>query len=110
MARQSKSTPTNVSVPQVSGTTEVLPDPEGLVNAISRIGYSTSEALADLIDNSIDAKAQKVAIRVLRSGGELTSMAVADDGDGIEPRRIDAAMGFGVRSKKGDRTLGKYGM
>ena len=39
------------------GATRNEPDAEGLVTAISRMGYSIEEALADIIDNSIDARA-----------------------------------------------------
>ena len=43
-------------------TKENLPDPTGVLRGFKAIGYSIEEALSDLIDNSIDAKAKNVVI------------------------------------------------
>jgi hypothetical protein len=92
------------------GSTTILPDPEGLLEALSRIGYSTAEAIGDLVDNSIDAKASRILIRVLRRDARLTSIVIADDGHGMSDSHMEQAMGFGVRTKKTAKSLGKYGM
>jgi Histidine kinase-, DNA gyrase B-, and HSP90-like ATPase len=93
-----------------SGSTTIFPDPEGLLEALSRIGYSTPEAIGDIVDNSIDAKASRILIRVLRRESRLTSIAIVDDGAGMTEARMEQAMGFGVRTGKGAKSLGKYGM
>jgi hypothetical protein len=102
-------TPFRVDLP-TSGSTTILPDPEGLLEALSRIGYSTPEAIGDTVDNSIDAKASRILIRVLRQESKLTSIAIIDDGLGMNEARMEQAMGFGVRTGKGAKSLGKYGM
>jgi hypothetical protein len=93
-----------------TGTTVIPPDPEGLLEAMSRIGYSTPEAIGDLVDNSIDADAGRILVRVLRRDSKLVSIVIVDDGDGMSDKRMDEAMGFGVRTGKPPTSLGKYGM
>ncbi len=92
------------------GSATILPDPEGLLEALSRIGYSTAEAIGDLVDNSIDARASRILVRVLRRESRLTSIVIADDGRGMSESHMERAMGFGVRTQKTARSLGKYGM
>jgi len=94
----------------VEGTSVVLPDAEGVLTALSRIGYSLETALADLVDNSIDAKAGNVLIRFFRTRQRLISLAVIDDGEGMTEHRLEEAMGFGRSAGRGDEDLGKYGM
>jgi hypothetical protein len=98
------------SVLPVEGTSVILPDAEGVLTAVARIGYELEVALADLVDNSIDARAQAILIRFFRMNDRLTSLAVVDDGQGMTERRLDQAMGFGTRTGKGFEDLGKYGM
>ena len=96
--------------PEVTARTTLEPDPQGMFQAISRIGYQIQESLADLIDNSIDAGATKVLVRFFRDGDRLTDLAVVDNGDGMSPTGLQEAMRFGSKNKKGSGELGKYGM
>jgi hypothetical protein len=96
--------------PKVVGRATVEPDAAGILQAISRIGYQLQDALADLIDNSIDAETSKVLIRFFRDGDRLTDLAVVDDGHGMSENELAEAMRFGSRTKKGANELGKYGM
>jgi len=92
------------------GTRQILPDAEGVFDAISRIGYEFEHAVADLIDNAIDAKAPNVLVRFIHDGRSVQSVLVIDDGQGMTGPELDAAMAFGARTGKGDDSLGKYGM
>lgn len=96
--------------PGVTGRTTLEPDPQGMFQAISRIGYQIQESLADLIDNSIDAKATRVLVRFFRDGDRLTDLAVVDNGNGMNAAELKEAMRFGSKNKKGTGELGKYGM
>ena len=87
--------------PKVVSRATVEPDAGGVLQAISRIGYRIQEALADLIDNSIDAEAGKVLVRFFRDGERLTNLAVVDDGRGMSEKELEEAMRFGSRTKKG---------
>jgi len=92
------------------GTRQILPDAEGVFDAISRIGYEFEHAVADLVDNAIDAKASNVLVRFVHNGRFVQSVSVLDDGEGMTGPELDAAMAFGARTGKADDSLGKYGM
>ena len=92
------------------GADETLPDPKGMVAAIARYGYSLSDALSDLVDNSLDAGAGNVVIRFLRDESAILRMIVADDGEGMDEGLLREAMRFGVRLNHDRTDLGKYGL
>ena len=94
---------------KVSKQKKVPPDPGGVLRAISNSGYDINAALADLVDNSIDAGASNVLIRVFLSGNRVTQIAVADDGLGMTPDELELAMAVG-KSSKGEGHLGLYGI
>lgn len=94
----------------VAGRSVILPDPGGVLTALARIGYDLEVALADLVDNSIDAKASMVLIRFLRTSDRILSLTVVDDGHGMTAERLEQAMGFGADTGKTAGELGKYGM
>lgn len=91
-------------------THESAPDPAGILAAISRIGYSLPESIADIVDNSIDAGARHVLVRFLRTPAAITGVAIVDDGSGMDERTLDHAMRFGVKVAHKTRDLGKYGI
>jgi len=93
----------------VDGTKQILPDAEGVFDAIGRIGYEFEHAIADIVDNSIDAKATEVLIRFNHDGKAVRSVAVIDNGRGMTGQQLDTAMAFGAKTK-GSASLGKYGM
>ncbi|KOX16822.1 histidine kinase [Saccharothrix sp. NRRL B-16348] len=90
------------------GTVELPPDPRAL-DAIGR-NHRLETALADLVDNSIDAGASHVLIRIVRAGGKLRSLYVVDNGRGIVPDAINAAMTVGGRRSYGTDDLGHFGL
>ena len=67
-----------------TGTVHLLPDPRSL-EALGR-NHTLEAALAELVDNSIDAQAKHVLIRFVRDGPRLIRLLVVDDGIGIERR------------------------
>ena len=95
---------------EVKGTKTILPDAEGVFDAIARIGYEFEHAVADLVDNSIDAGAANVLVRFLYDRDAVYSVAVIDDGQGMDSARMDDAMAFGGRTGRSNADLGKYGM
>jgi len=92
------------------GTKQILPDAEGVFDAIARIGYEFEQAIADLVDNSIDAEGSDVLIRFAYDDQAVRSVAVLDNGHGMGEAALDQGMAFGARTGKGDGSLGKYGM
>jgi hypothetical protein len=75
-----------------------------------RLGYKTSEAVADLVDNSIDAHARRVHIRIVRTEDAIKRIFIADDGDGMNAQELMDAMQFGGGNAKSNKELGKYGI
>ena len=89
---------------------ENLPDAGRLVTALRQIGYSLEQAIADLVDNSINAGATIVLVRFLHDGNSIKAIAVVDDGSGMDKQHIQNAMRFGSADTADVGTLGKFGM
>ena len=97
------------SIP-ASGSSVIVPDSSRMILALRQIGYSLEQALADLIDNSINAHARNVLIRFIWEDESITSVIIADDGEGMTRCELDDAMRFGSRRVEDITSLGKYGM
>jgi len=66
-------------------------DTPSLAYGLKNFGYSTSEALADLIDNSIEANAKNIEI-IFWEGSSEPWVAVIDDGNGMSKEELDNAL------------------
>lgn len=91
---------------------EVAPDPAALIESMRAFGYALPTALADLIDNSISAGARQVEVE-FRWAGRESSIAVIDDGCGMDAAGVVEAMRLGSRSAVEERTaqdLGRFGL
>jgi len=97
----------NQDIP-TAGSIELPPDPRAL-DAIGR-NHSLETALADLVDNSIDAGASHVLVHLVRAGGRLRSLYVVDNGRGMTPELIDTAMTVGGRREYSEDDLGHFGL
>ena len=86
------------------------PEGTGTVRALSRIGYELPAAIADLVDNSIDASASRVEITFLRDDDEIIAVTVADDGKGMDSEGLRVAMQFAGKTSHRLSDLGTYGM
>jgi hypothetical protein len=86
------------------------PDEEKAGDIFSRLGYRIADAVADLVDNSVDADAESVHIRFIRSETGIHSVVIADNGEGMSSDELTEAMRFGSRSRKSGSQLGKYGI
>lgn len=91
-----------------AGAVALPPDPHAL-DGLGR-NHSLATALADLVDNSIDAHATQVLIRSVRQNGRLRALYIVDNGDGIRPDSIDAAMTIGKRREYAAADLGRFGL
>lgn len=89
-------------------TRRVDPDPS-ITSAIGR-HHSLETAVADLVDNSIDAHARNVLVRILQRDERAVGLLVIDDGDGMDSAQIDAAMGYAHRREYGTADLGSFGI
>ena len=84
------------------------PDPE-ILKAIG-LNHGLESAVADLVDNSLDAGATRILIRFVLADGLIRELLVIDDGEGMDELAIDAAMRLGHQTKQPGRALGHFGM
>lgn len=94
----------------VTTVEQLPPDTKRTAEIYTRLGYTVSEALADLADNSIDAKAKKILIRFVRTADKISRVLIVDDGSGMDDATLKEAMRFGSKQEKGGHKLGKYGI
>ncbi|WP_418602137.1 ATP-binding protein [Mycolicibacterium sp. SCSIO 43805] len=87
---------------------KLAPD-AGLVNSLGA-NHTLESAIADLVDNSIDAGASRVSIRLLTRKDRLTQVEVLDNGKGMDARAANAAMTIGHQRDYTDGDLGHFGM
>ncbi|CAL9449667.1 ATP-binding protein [Streptomyces sp. enrichment culture] len=91
-----------------TGSTHLPPD-AGYGKALTNQGYGFEVAIADLVDNSIDAGADKIVVHFLRDAERILTLLVIDNGTGMDDAGLDAAMTVGRRRDYGDNALGMYG-
>ena len=79
---------------------------DAFVRGMRDIGYkSVSFALAELIDNAVQASASHVDIVFGFDGGSKpTRLAVIDDGYGMEPKMVRACLIWGAGTRADDRS------
>lgn len=88
------------------------PIPSALIEALRSVGYTLETALADIIDNSITAKAKHISVRFMWNNGKPW-IAVVDDGCGMLQDELKEAMRFGSRNPAESREasdLGRFGL
>lgn len=79
------------------------------IGALSSLGYDFNSAVADIIDNSIDAGAKNIFI-TLRREDEKAQFQIRDDGKGMSLEKLREAMHLGSRETYDEDKLGKFGM
>jgi anti-sigma regulatory factor (Ser/Thr protein kinase) len=82
------------------------------IEATRDTGYrNTAAAVAELVDNAVQAKAKniRIIVREERDGGMV--IGVLDDGTGMDAATLRRALQFGGSARFGDRSgLGRFGM
>lgn len=89
---------------------ELPPEPQ-LIESMRAVGYSIETALADIVDNSIAARARNVQIDFV--GLPKPVITILDDGDGMTRDELRTAMKLAGRSPTQDREsgdLGRFGL
>lgn len=97
------------SVPiETVGRLHVRPD-AGVLRAIG-LNHAFDTAIADLVDNSIDAHASRVLVRFVVRGGLAVGLLVIDNGQGMDAASLDSAMRLGRPKTDSHAMLGHFGM
>jgi hypothetical protein len=92
---------------------ELVPDPAILIKGLRDTGYDFNTALADIVDNSVDAEASFVDIRLrLNTNTPLpVNVMIADNGCGMDEEALLNGMMYGSTSLgKKSKRLGKFGL
>lgn len=89
--------------------------PENFIQATRDSGYKTlGSALAELVDNAFEAKANRVAIKIERTADgrpEDVRVVVGDNGRGMDGATLRQSLQFGWSSRFNQRnSFGRYGM
>ena len=92
---------------------QIDPRADMLMGSMRSMGYSFESAVADIIDNSISAKAS--TIRVLFPLTPLDNLAVGilDDGNGMSKQTLVEAMRYGSTASedlRDENDLGRFGL
>ncbi|MEQ8683291.1 MAG: ATP-binding protein [Cyclobacteriaceae bacterium] len=94
-------------------------DPGRLLFGLSRIGYTTSSAICDIIDNSIRANANNVNLLIRKEREDFADTkrnnvkeyVIIDDGDGMDEDGIKEALKLGSTDQYyDDHSLSKFGL
>jgi len=91
---------------------DVIPQAADFVRSIAEQGYRIETALADLIDNSIAAGADKIEILVNTTRRPFT-LYIADNGCGMKEDELKKAMRFpsaSVDKQRRQNDLGRFGL
>jgi hypothetical protein len=88
---------------------KVVPSAKRLINSLRNMSYDFVKAVADLIDNSIQANATEVAIQ-MKFNGENSWLRITDNGHGMSPDELTEAMRYGSEKDYGPNELGRYGL
>lgn len=87
-----------------------LPNASKVINSLRMVGYDNVSAIADLIDNSIDANAKTIQIQI-KPDLENYTIYIADNGYGMNKDILDQALKLGSETERdGESDLGKFGM
>jgi hypothetical protein len=106
---------TSMMIPVKTSRTYALVQLRAFVEATRDSGYRNAAfAIAELIDNAVEAGAEKVDIEILQdtSGNSPDlSIVVTDDGSGMDREVIALSLQFGGSTRFGSRTgFGRFGM
>ena len=86
-----------------------LPPTEHVHHALSS-NHDINTGLDELIDNSIDAGAENIAIVIHTVGDRISKIVVDDDGQGMDNEGLNNALRVGLHLSTGQTSIGRYGM
>lgn len=90
----------------------VEPGASAMIQSLRAYGYSLNTAIADLIDNSITARAKNIWLH-MHWNGENSWISIMDDGGGMDEKKLVNAMRPGSQNPLEERSaedLGRFGL
>jgi hypothetical protein len=101
-----------MTVDEIKAFDIVQPSARAMIESLRAIGYSPATAIADIIDNSISAKAKNIWLTFYWSGSN-SYISILDDGTGMDEDTLIEAMRPGSKNPLEERSsndLGRFGM
>lgn len=88
---------------------ESIPSARRLITSLRDMGYEFATAVADLVDNCIEAGATQIDIQV-EWDGDNSWVSIADNGSGMTDVVLKEAMRYGSERDYAEDDLGKFGL
>ncbi len=89
---------------------EVIPSARCLIKSLRDMGYDFTQAVADVIDNSMPPKRATLVAIDIEFDGDDSWVRIADNGSGMKPDALREALRFGSDRAYKDDDLGKFGL
>lgn len=86
------------------------PDAPRLIFGLRDTGYNVKTAAADIIDNSIAAKADNINVEIILRNDGRKLVYFGDNGEGMDADGIYRAMRYGAPERETPESLGKFGL
>jgi hypothetical protein len=90
---------------------DLPPNASQLIEGLRDTGYDFYAAIADIVDNSIDAGASKIEIRLEMEPDGVLALSIGDNGCGMSADELKVAMTYGaIAERKNPKRLGHFGL
>lgn len=89
---------------------EITPDPARITESLRDTGYTLNTAIADLVDNSIAADADRVVIEFALDPLGNVRFSISDNGIGMNNSQLVNAFRYGSKRREDPGSLGKFGL
>ncbi len=86
------------------------PDATRLIFGLRDTGYNVRTAAADIIDNSVAAKADKINVEIVLHQDGRKLVYFGDNGEGMDAAGVHRAMRYGAPVRDNPESLGKFGL
>ncbi len=86
------------------------PDAPRLIFGLRDTGYNVKTAVADIIDNSIAAAADRIYIELVLKPDGRKLVYIGDNGKGMDAAGVQRAMRYGAPERENKASLGKFGL
>ena len=90
----------------------INPHSSKLITSLTSIGYKFQTAIADLVDNSLQANASEIYIDILsrKETAKEPCVVICDNGKGMNKEELIEALRFGADRDYKDKDLGRFGL
>lgn len=89
----------------------IVPNASKTIQSLRHLTYTNVSALADIVDNSLDAGADNVNISISdHKNGQDQDITIVDNGHGMSIEIMGEAIKLGSATEKGQSDLGRFGM